>query len=556
MLKMRKILSVAAGCLLVFGAFAQVKVSEGPELNNEEDNKMNRMIQGEDGAFYAYRIRTKGKGTSYLIEKFSEASLKTVFSKEVQIPEEKTKVLDVRFAGSKVYVLYRTYDKEKEIMSLNYKTVSPEGVVSAGAELLQRKTDHYEYIDFDITNNTENTKLAVKTTYKANKEDQYKTDFVLFDAAAGKTVWTKTVNKYLKKSNPWFVWSFKAVETTGFLGFMLDANDDIYYAYNDKLKKDDKKDGRYNAAIEILRADSKTPQTVKLDLNPEYLVYDVKFSMNKQNHVVLAGFFKDVVERKGRDLVDVGVFNYRINHTTGTIEGKSVKIFDEKILTALESNQKRARNMIYKVDYVLPSGDDFYLVGEQYTVTVSDKGNSGGFGAVSNIIAIASGANPAYVGKLFTYEYMDVIVAKINAKGEFEWVANSPLRNGVTTSDNPHVFKQYIAYASTKGVFLFYNTHAKNAARLAKADFEPSDLKTSMYIHGTNFVYSKITADGKMKHDIAFKNETYCFAPIQERDIKFLPPDDAEIFVEGKTDELFIYLEDRGKGRFSRLILE
>jgi hypothetical protein len=549
---MKKILSTFFVGLMFFSALAQVKVEEGPELNNEVDNKMNRMINGDNGEFYAYRIRTKGKGTSFFIEKFDKSSLKAVFSKEVPVPTENTKIVDVRYAAGNVYVIYRTYIKEKETMTLNYETVSSSGVVAkSGKELLSRKTDHYEFIDFDITSNSSNTKIAIKTTYKANKEDQYKTDFVLFDAVAQKVEWTKTVPKYLKRSNPWFVWSFRSVESTGFLGFILHENDDIYYAFNEKLKKEDKKDGRYNATVEILKAASKTPVTVKLDLNPEYLVYDVKFSINNQN-LVIAGFFKDIIERKGRDLVDVGVFSYKINSETASITGKSVKIFDDKILTALESNQKRARSMIYKADYLLPSGDDFYLVGEQYTVAVSSK-QGGAMATVSNVVALSSGANPFYVGKVFTYEYMDVIVAKINARGDFEWIANSPLRNGTTTTDNPHVFKQYIATTSSNGLYLFYNTHVKNAARLAKADFEPKDLKTSIYIHGTNFVYSKITSDGKVLHDIAFKNETYCFAPIQERNIKFLPPEDAEIYVNGSADEIIIYLEDRGKGRFCKV---
>jgi hypothetical protein len=552
---MKKIISTFLVCLLFISCFAQPKVKEGPDLGNEPDDHMNRVIQGENGAFYAYRIRTKGKGTAYLIEKFDEASFKSAFTKEVEIPVEKTKVMDVEFIGGKIYIFYRTYDKDAMTMTVFFKTVSPDGTVSASpTTLLSRKTDHYEFIDFDFSINENKSKVAVKTTYKANKEDTYKTDFILFNAGTQKTEWTKTVNKHLKRTNPWFSWN-RTKETTGFLGFLLDVNDDIYYAFNDKLKQEDKKDSRYNMGVEILKAASQTPISVKIDLNPEYLVYDVQFSINKQKNVLIAGFFKDVLERAGRDLVDVGVFNYRINSNSGAIEGKAIKIFDNKILTALESNQKKARGMNYKVDYILPSGDDFYLVGEQYTVNIIQKQQSA-FSTVSNIVAVSSGANPFYVGHIFTYEYMDVIVAKINSKGEFEWINNSPLRNGVTLSDNPHVFKQYVAVTSSKGLYLLYNEHAKNSERLAQADFKPSDLKTCNYIHGSNFVYSKITPDGNMKHDIVFKNETYCFSPIQERNIQFLPPEDAEIYIPGKTDEIFIYTEDQGKGRFCKLTLE
>jgi hypothetical protein len=551
---MKKLISTILGCLFIIGSFAQVKYKGGPDLGNDEDDHMNRMIEGENGSFYSYRIRTKGKGTVYIIERVEQGSLDAKFATIVPLPE-KAKVLDVQYAGGMVYVLFRTYDKDADIMSLNYRTVSQDGKLSANdVEILNRKTDHYEFIDFDITANQSRSKIAIKTTYKADKDDAYKTDFVLFDPVAQKTVWTKTIPRFLKKSNPWFSFN-KSVETTGLLGFLLNDNNDIYYAYNEKVKKDDKKDLRYAASLEIIREGSNSSISVPFGLNPEYLVYDIMFSLNKQNNIVIGGFLKDVVERVGRDLVDVGVFSFRINSNSGAMEGKSVKIFDAKILTALESNQKKARHMNYKVDYIIPSGDDFYLIGEQYTVTVQQK-SSNPMSTVSNIIAIASGANPYYVGYNYIYEYMDVIVAKINAKGEFEWISNSPLRNQTVVADNPHIFKQYIAVNSSKGIYLFYNEHKKNSERLAAPDFEPKDLKTQVYIHGSNFVYSKITPDGKVKHDIAFVNDTYCFAPIQERNIQFLPPNEAEIFTEGSVDEIFIYTEDKAKGRFCRINME
>ena len=65
--------------------FAQVQYSAGPELENDRDNKMNRMLGGDDNSFYCYRIRSKGKGTSFFVEKYDKASLKPQFSKEVNL---------------------------------------------------------------------------------------------------------------------------------------------------------------------------------------------------------------------------------------------------------------------------------------------------------------------------------------------------------------------------------------------------------------------------------------------------------------------------------------
>ena len=85
------------------------------------------------------------------------------------------------------------------------------------------------------------------------------------------------------------------------------------------------------------------------------------------------------------------------------------------------------------------------------------------------------------------YEYMDVIVAKLNAKGEFEWIKNSPLRNEMVLGQVAHVFKQYIAVATSKNLYILNDDHPKNIERYAKADFEPKDLKSVKGIHGSNF---------------------------------------------------------------------
>lgn len=548
---MKKTLLVIICGMFMLPLIAQVKVEEGPSLNNPVENKMNRVIEGEEGFFYGYRIRTKGKGTSYIIEKYDKTTLKKVFSKPVVIPTEKTKVEDILFASGNIYVIYRSYVKASQTMTLYYKTVSSEGLVGRkGIEIMSRKTDHYEFIDFIITGDEEKTKFAVKCTHKPDKSTPYVTDFVLFDGETQQVSWTKTVDKYLKRSNPWFQFAFKSKEAIGLLGFHLENNGDIYYAYNEKVNKDDKKDKRYNPTVEILKVADQKPIVTKLDLNSEYLVYDLQFSVNSEtNQLLIAGVFKDIVERKGRDLVDVGLFTYHINTNSGAVEEQALKIFDEKTLTALESNRKKARYMLYKIDYIIPHGEDFYVVGEQYQVRVAD----GNRNTISNIVAMASGANPFYVGNDFYYEYMDVIVAKVNPQGEFEWIANSPLRNQTVVPDNPHIFKQYIATASDAGIYLFYNEHPKNVERLKKPDYEPKDLKTQRYIHGSNMVYSLITPDGKLEHDVAFANEEYCFAPIQERNIQFMPPEDAEIFIESADGEIIIYLEDRGKSKFARV---
>src|ERR1051326_7617150 len=92
--------------------FAQVQLTNGPELENDRDNKMNRMLGGDDNSFYCYRIRSKGKGTSFFIEKYNKKTLKPDFSKEINLEEEnKTKIEDVEYTNGKIYVFRRSEER-------------------------------------------------------------------------------------------------------------------------------------------------------------------------------------------------------------------------------------------------------------------------------------------------------------------------------------------------------------------------------------------------------------------------------------------------------------
>ena len=94
-------------CLVALSslAFAQATMTNGPELENDRDNKMNRMLGGDDNSYFCYRVRSKGKGTSFFIEKYDKTSLKPLFSKEISLEEEnRTKIEDVFYTNGKIYI--------------------------------------------------------------------------------------------------------------------------------------------------------------------------------------------------------------------------------------------------------------------------------------------------------------------------------------------------------------------------------------------------------------------------------------------------------------------
>lgn len=543
--------------LFSIAASAQVKYQAGPELDNDRDNKLNRMIGGDDNSFYCYRIRSKGRGTSFFVEKYDKKSLSQVFSQEISLEDgdTKTKIEDVLFSQGNVYVFRRQYDKAGGKMTLYYQTISSAGKVSTKlAPIVVVVADHFEYVDFDIYMTPDNSKFLVKSCHKPDKNTDYTTDFILLDVAGGmSTKWTKTVKQRLMNNNNLQnvmnilgLGSF-VKQDMSFVGLDVDDAENVFFCYLDENKNSSEKEKRYRLHMSTIKAGETTAKTVDLTFDDDYIVKDIEFHKGDNNSMVVGGFVKDVIERKGRDLVKVGVFSFKVDIATNAVISSVTSFFDDAMLKALESNNKKSRYLNYKLDYIMPVGDAVYYVGEQYRETkVTRTTNYGtGFGGIGN-------NNNSY----WEYEYMDVIVAKLNKEGKFEWIKNVPLRNEMRL-DFPHVFKQYAAVTTSKNLYILCNDHPKNMARYEKGSYEPSDLKSVTGIHGSNFVSNMVDlGSGKITRSVVFENDKYCFAPIQERNQQFIPPSECEIFLPGKDNEIFIYTEDRGKDQFGRLTFQ
>jgi hypothetical protein len=531
-----------SGCIFtkVADVGAQVSYLPGPALENDRDSKMNRMLGGDDNSFYCYRVRSKGRGTSFYVEKYNKTSLKTEFSKEINLGEEEkeTKIEDVEYASGNVFIFRRQYNKKTDKMSLFFQTVSSSGVVSKDLkEVVTISADHYEFVDFDIFPNPSKTKFVVKAAHKANKEDQFKTDLIMIDAVNVKKLATRRVDQNLHSGGTlnFSFWGGASEDSYGFIGLYLDDKDNIYYCVTELAKNSTDKEKKYKLNLYTLNANDAAPKVVNLAFDDDYYVKDIEFSKSNDNDIVVGGFVKDVIERKGRDLVKCGIFSFKVNVTNNTVVGKTTTFFDDNMLKALESSARRSKYFKYKLDYIMPVGDAVYYVGEQYNEQMVIQSNG------------------RYTTTYWQYEYMDVIIAKLNSKGTFEWIKNVPLRNEMRL-DYSHVFKQYIAYATDKNLYILCDDHPKNMERYEKPDFEPKDLKSVQGIHGSNFVSNAVSLkDGSIKRSVVFENEEYCFAPIQERNPQFIPPSDCEIFVPSKNNEVYIYTEDRGKDKFGKL---
>lgn len=515
--------------------FAQVQLTNGPELDNDRDNIMNRMLGGDDNNFYCYRIRSKGKGTSHFVEKYDKKTLNIIFSKNINIEDEsKTKIEDVVYTSGNIYVFRSLNDKQAGKAMLLLQTITTDGKADEGLkEIAVVSPEELNFIDFAIHLNPSKTKFLVKSCYKTSTEDKYKTDFILFDAVSLRKKWIKTVNQKLAQDFTFFGTSME-FQGVGYAGLYLDDDDNFYYGFTTGVSNS-KDETKYYLNLAIIKDEANSPKTVELRFDEDYKICDLKFIRNTNNEIVVGGYIKSQVNRKSADLIKIGIFSFKIDLANGNVSSKDIQIFDEKTLYNLGVTARHSKSINYQCDYILPIGDAIYYIGQQYRDNYVSPGN---------------------YGEAWVCEYMDVIVSKLNSHGQFEWTQNIPFRQSVRTAYK-HLFKTYIAMGSSKNVYILGNEHPENMDIYLKKDYEPKDLQPVEGPRGCNFICSAVAlTNGDIKRYLVLVNKDYCFVPIQERDPKLLPPKDADISVFSNNNEMFIYTENRGRDRFAKLKFE
>jgi hypothetical protein len=564
-------LSFLLVCISLFSIYgkAQVDITNGPENEFGGIIKMNRLLQGDDGDYYSYRVRTKGKGTSFYVERYSKSELKPLFSKKIDVEGDESTTETVLYSQGKVYVFHSLFDKETKSMTLSYQTVASSGEVSNGlTTLITVATDHYQFIDFDVYQNPMRTHFLVKSCYKSYKQDQWQTDFYLYDGVKMDQIWKKTVAEKLISTSRligiYNYWTSGAMayntmpgmtstskkeierEDLGLVGMLVDDDDNIYYGYSTDSKKSKKDEPHYLLNLSTLATNSTTPQVFQLTFDNEYHVRNLMITKTGKDELCIGGFLIQVVPAKWKNQIKNGIFSFKVNPTTNQVISHSMEFFDDKLLMELGTKPKD-KAIRYKIDYTFNIDGATYFVGEEYKETrIVHSSNSGTPGSV--------GLSHVSTYVTYKYEYRDALVAKLNDNGGFDWIKAAPLRMKLDLT-RPHLFKEYLAFASDGEIYILGNENARNLQLCTQQSYSAKSMKWVQGIHGSNFVYSAITLkDGSMTHNLIFKNETFCFAPIQEKDPNFMPPPECENFVQAKKHEIIIYTEDRTVERFSRLV--
>lgn len=475
--------------LLAFSAKAQI-ITNGPDLKNEKDRLVTKIIDGNDSCFFTYRLRTKGEDTYFMIEKYNKKTLVKIFATDLDFGNNLENILAVE---DKLYIFFKRFNEEEKKMSLLFQVISEEGkLLPDKGEVLTVETSSSNFVDFDIIQNPDRSKFIVKASYRSGKTDEYQTNFLFLDPLSFRILEKRSIGQKFFTTNStlenFLEKYYKGIE---FMDFTIDSASTIYYGYICH----ESKGIAARITVIIIPSGEKKPELVEMNFLPSTTI-KAKYTRNNNNELIVAGFFKRIEKQKGHDGIFHGIFGFTINLSSYKITSSSINDFDELTLDALDAKSIRADNTENKLDYIFANGKNVFIVGEQFELKRIIQPASAGTGSLS-----------------FNQKYMDVIIAKYDPIGKFEWIKNTPFRYSALNVGHNEL-AEYIAFASDKKIYILNNESPFNTKMYSSKNYKPSQLLFHSTIRGTNCVYSSVTFDeGKIEHKLILYNDKFCFSP-------------------------------------------
>jgi hypothetical protein len=413
------------------------------------------------------------------------------------------------YSSGFLYIFYTHYNDVEKKFSLSYYSISSSGeLFDKHKTLINITTDNSENIDCEVLQSPDKTKFLVKLVSPIGG-NKFLTEFGFYKFQSMEELFHKKIEKdlalrYYQKAS---VTTQVLVKNRDFHSIQFDDNGDIVYSYSTKINLQDQNSG-YKLFLEYLRKDSKTAESIVLDIDELFRVEDLKISFDAPNTIAIGGFYKQKKAIKGIDNLPVGFFSFLITRDKFVVQKSVAKLFDDKLLESLEVNDRKSHYLRYKMDYAYFINQEFYFVGQQFVRGIN---NNGSISYTGNPDAIFYGGTNDLTP---LYQYTDVIISKLNHSGELEWMKNIPVRIRFEQKD-PHVSMQYISISTKKSICILNNDSESNLKLINQPNLDLRGLRYLKKMRGSILVCHDVAlADGTISHKSIYKNEVFVFDPI------------------------------------------
>jgi len=444
------------------------------------------------------------------IVRFDTKTLKTTSERAIQLPEATKNFVSETFLdfGSTYYWLHSDWDKDSETETLYYDVIDvAAGKLKATNKKMFQTTklggEGYASNGFysakligkyNFNQDADHTKLMVsyrlKPEFRNDKVNYDKLGFQVFDDKMNKLWGGEFTMPYTE-----------AVMDNS--DYTVDNNGNAYLLAkvydSEKRKEVDKETGLPGYHFEVFKfmKGQKKPSIVKVSIGENFLK-EVSLVENSLHEIVIACTYSKKAKSLGTD----GIYLAAVDENGKLAKYKNGYYeFPLAELQKFESARQR-RKMEKKDDYEAPNlhvrdivvdaNGGVFITCEEYYVIVNTYYTTNG------------GTRTTY-----NYYYQDIIAAKINPAGDFDWVRKIPKRQRGTSGRGTMSFK---LIADASGYYFLYLDNLKNLD--IAEDEEPKYHVDGM---GGQVIVSKIDMSGVLSKELLFD--------VRKEDIRIYPAD-------------------------------
>ncbi|MBN4051272.1 hypothetical protein JYU16_00500 [bacterium AH-315-M05] len=515
---MKKIICLTLLSVTLIRASAQnLNVRWGAELKHPSGSYINSIIGEDNDGFYV--MRTKGKllrKSRLWLERYSNKTMKQIFSKELLMPNTKGKEVDfedLKYVDGKL-LLFTSYFNKK--LRKNYafvQHINEKGIVSRNFKEMDQitvtKTSNRGSFDFILSEDS--TKILVYHNAPYEKYSNEKFSYKVIDKDLN-VIWSKSIelpyrDKYFSISN-----------------YLVDNFGNVYMLaeiYPDRQKGEKKERGKQNAKFVILAYYYKTGELKEFDVTlKDKWISEITFKVDKQGNLVAGGFYSN-----DKYFSIAGTFYLTIDKKTKIVKAKGIKEFSKAFLMEFMSERKADKGKelkrFYFDHFVLRDDGGAVMVAEQYYVKVTTYTDSKGNTRTT-----------------YHYYYNDIIVVSISPDGTITWAKKIPKKQHSTNDGGP--YSSYIFAVFGDKMYFIFNDNPKNI-QIYKTD--PKKIKYMNKPKKSIATLVTVDSNGEMKRIPMFSAKDF--------DVIIRP----KLHLQSSDKDLIIYGQKRSIYKFGKIEL-
>lgn len=497
--------------LLSLQGMAQVDLSLSKEFEPESDSEFNRFIGANENHFYVYRIKTRGKGTRYFVEKYENNSFKKLWERDLKLEEMSYVDLDPKhttthtlLSEDNVYIMFPVTIEDKKILAL--KRVQENGTVVSGYETLASSD---KSVEFQFRKSNDESKFLIVTKESIPKEPSI-VNVGIYNSDDRSVKWSAQLPRANEKSG---IETFDyAVSNIGELAFS--------YIYMEDFETE-----HIGAAIAVTSEDGEDMSTATFDMSADKILNSPLLKFTENNKLVSIGLFRDEeMDKKSDKTRNAGLYYILLDLENDALVSKGMKYFSPEVTKQLtyKGAEGSYKSMFGKGREQEP-GDWYYGSNR----LIESKGNY--YYITEHAYNVSSSYSVKKVRK-------ELIVAKMDGEsGQIDWTEllqkNSMDRTGL-----------YNFMQNNGNLYVFCLEHPKVEDYYRKGkNYEPGQFPD---IHGErncNLRVYKVTPQGDVHKNIIYQNKDFSYIPQYEN-----------VSLQNDND-LLIYLRYYGKEKFGKL---